>query len=477
METSLLNRVQATLLALATAALFVLAVFNILQERQFQQPDDGVWWREATGGLQAERVLPDMPGRARRHPGGRPADRSQRMPPPRAVTAVSRSRRSGTRTLPHRPLRPGLLHHHPRRHSPGYAGQGHSRAAGPQPGAGPARHRPHLSRSSASTSSSAAGAPRAPRTFTSSAWFRSRSTRSSTPAKLDALDWTVFWTNVVAEALQPALFLHFALSFPEERFKNVRRRWLLPLVYAPGAGLLGLWLLVHRPLREATGLLLAPARPDRHRLRRRRSTLLAALLFLRSYSRADYAAAAPAVEVAHPRHSARGACPSRSFTPSLFCFDLNPPRLLTNLAGLSLVFLPLTFSWAIVRYRLMDTDLIFKRGVAYTLATGLIARRLLRHHRAYRRGGPQRLPEAVREWGAGHRHSGHGRRLRSPQAPHSGLGRPRLRPPSLRLPQGAGRVRPRPQLRDRPPGAARFHRRAVAAHASCRPRRRLPGAG
>ena len=43
-----------------------------------------------------------------------------------------------------------------------------------------------------------------------------------------------------------------------------------------------------------------------------------------------------------------------------------------RLAGLSLVFLPLTFCWAIVRYRLMDTDLIFKRGVAYTVATGLI---------------------------------------------------------------------------------------------------------
>jgi PAS domain S-box-containing protein len=55
-----------------------------------------------------------------------------------------------------------------------------------------------------------------------------------------------------------------------------------------------------------------------------------------------------------------------------FLLDLHPPGLLTKLAGLSLVFLPLTFSWAIVRYRLMDTDLIFKRGVAYTLATSLI---------------------------------------------------------------------------------------------------------
>ena len=35
METSLFNRVQATLLALATAALFLLAVLNLREERQF----------------------------------------------------------------------------------------------------------------------------------------------------------------------------------------------------------------------------------------------------------------------------------------------------------------------------------------------------------------------------------------------------------------------------------------------------------
>jgi two-component system, NtrC family, sensor kinase len=39
---------------------------------------------------------------------------------------------------------------------------------------------------------------------------------------------------------------------------------------------------------------------------------------------------------------------------------------------LSLVFLPLTFGYAIFRYRLMDVDLIFKRGVTYTLASAAI---------------------------------------------------------------------------------------------------------
>ena len=55
-----------------------------------------------------------------------------------------------------------------------------------------------------------------------------------------------------------------------------------------------------------------------------------------------------------------------------FLLDIAVPPLFANLVRLSLVFLPLTFSWAIVRYRLMDVDLIFKRGVTYTLATAAL---------------------------------------------------------------------------------------------------------
>ncbi|HEX8992949.1 MAG TPA: ATP-binding protein, partial [Anaerolineales bacterium] len=49
------------------------------------------------------------------------------------------------------------------------------------------------------------------------------------------------------------------------------------------------------------------------------------------------------------------------------------PTTLMKVSVLSLVFLPLTFGYAIFRYRLMDVDLIFKRGMAYTLAMGAIA--------------------------------------------------------------------------------------------------------
>ena len=49
-----------------------------------------------------------------------------------------------------------------------------------------------------------------------------------------------------------------------------------------------------------------------------------------------------------------------------------------KLSVLSLGLLPLTFGYAIFRYRLMDVDLIFKRGMAYTLAAGGDCRRVFR---------------------------------------------------------------------------------------------------
>src|SRR5262249_12835624 len=50
--------------------------------------------------------------------------------------------------------------------------------------------------------------------------------------------------------------------------------------------------------------------------------------------------------------------------------DLPTPGM--KLSVLSLIFLPLTFGYAIVRYRLMDVDYIFKRGMVYTLATASV---------------------------------------------------------------------------------------------------------
>ncbi|MDR3751473.1 MAG: ATP-binding protein [Terracidiphilus sp.] len=392
MESSLFNRLQATLLAVATASLIVLAVLNLRQERLFQQPDDGVWWREVAGGLEAERVLPDMPGQ---RAGIQTHDLLTQISAGHADTPIVHLS-DLERTL----YRTG---------SYGQADYTITRDGIPLDT--PVKVIPVPLDRSLGQAQRVIGlvylaigiyvlfrrwtAPRATHFYlfclVSFALFTLKYT-----GELDALDWTVLWSNVLAECLQPALFLHFALSFPEERFKSVRRVWLLPLVYAPGACMLGLWLWTIGT-REPTGLLL-------HRLNQTATAydasfyVLAALLFLRSYSRANTPLLRQQLKWV-TRGTLLAVLPFTFFYAVPYLLDLHPPTLLTNIAGLSLVFLPLTFSWAIVRYRLMDTDLIFKRGVAYTLATGLllggyfgiIALIAALVHNA--------MPLAVREWG------------------------------------------------------------------------------
>src|ERR1700686_2900112 len=64
METNFSNRLQATLLAVATVGLVLLAIWNFRQETHFLEPDDGIWWSEAQGGsgLKAQKVLDASPG-------------------------------------------------------------------------------------------------------------------------------------------------------------------------------------------------------------------------------------------------------------------------------------------------------------------------------------------------------------------------------------------------------------------------------
>ena len=390
METSLFNRVQATLLALATAALFVLAVLNLQQERNSKQPDDGVWWREVPGGggLEADKVLPDMPGQ---RAGIQVHD---------LLTAVDDTPIARVSDL-ERILYPIGSY--------GQADYTITRAGIPLDQ--PVKVIPEPLDRSLSQAQRIIGlvylaigiyvlfrrwtAPRATHFYlfclVSFALFALKYT-----GELDPLDWTVFWANVVAESLQPALFLHFALSFPEERFKSIRRRWLLPLVYAPGAGLLGLWIWTIAT-RQATELL-------KHKLDQTGTAyvaayyMLAALLFLRSYSRANTPLLRQQLKWV-TRGTLLAVLPFTLFYAVPFLLDLHSPRLLTNLAGFSMVILPLTFSWAIVRYRLMDTDLIFKRGVAYTLAAGLLAGGYFGIIALITLVVHTRLPDTVREWG------------------------------------------------------------------------------
>ena len=56
--------------------------------------------------------------------------------------------------------------------------------------------------------------------------------------KLNQFDWTIYWGNVTAWLLQPALFLHFVLTFPGEARICPQASLVIPLIYLPALVLL-----------------------------------------------------------------------------------------------------------------------------------------------------------------------------------------------------------------------------------------------
>jgi two-component system NtrC family sensor kinase len=190
--------------------------------------------------------------------------------------------------------------------------------------------------------------------------------------KLNLFDWSIYWLDVAALLLQPVLFLHFCLSFPERVSVFRDRRYIVPLLYVPpvvlgavhvliGTGILVLrlplvqarWLLDRVELLYLAAYFLAGALVLQYAYRRVRVPLLKQQL--KWVTRGTWLAITPfALLYAVPYFL--------GFLPNAWM----------NLSVLSLIFLPLTFGYAILRYRLMDVDIIFRRGIAYTLATAAI---------------------------------------------------------------------------------------------------------
>jgi len=186
--------------------------------------------------------------------------------------------------------------------------------------------------------------------------------------KLNDFDWIIYWANVVAWLLQPALFLHFSLTFPERKAVLTGRRWLIPAVYLPGALILAMQIIAVRWLQPSERL--------RFNLDRLQMVYLAAYFVTATFVLwHSYRHAGSAILRQQMKWVTRGTilavAPFTMFYVIPYLMG-SVPTLGMRVSVLSLVFLPLTFGYAIFRYRLMDVDLIFKRGMAYTIAAGAI---------------------------------------------------------------------------------------------------------
>jgi len=348
-------RFVAVLLSLLTVAAVVFAGFNFEKERATAVPDDGVWWVERNGHLIADRV--DPKGRAA-EAGIKAGDE---------LVAVNSQPITSTPGLVRQLYRTGIY--------------------------GKAEY--STLRQSVPLESKVVLVP-ADRSLNNSLrlialiylgiglyvllrrWTAAGSTHFYIfcvvsfisysfhyTGKFNDFDWIIYWSNVVAWVLQPALFLHFVLTFPDKRQFVRERPWLLALAYLPGAVLLGRHIIALR-LAQASGLL----RWDMDR----QEITYGAILFLASAAVlwSSYQGAKTTILRQQLKWVTRGTI--LAVVPyTLFYvvpFLLGSPAM--NWSVLSLGLLPLTFGYAIFRYRLMDVDLIFKRGVVYTLAAAAV---------------------------------------------------------------------------------------------------------
>ena len=351
-------RVAVVLLAGFTLAAAILASLNFAKEGSFSLPTDLVSWVEAPGGLKAQRVLKDGPGERAGIKAGDLLTAANNAPTPRMSSLTRQWFATGVyRRVDYLLVRSGVPIH-------------------ASVILEPADRSEYQGLRLIALVYLSIGlyvlfrrwtAPRATHFYIFClASFVLYSFNYT--GKFNGFDWTIYWGRVLAGALQPALFLHFALAFPEERPAS-RRHWINSLIYLPGLSLIALQVMAILQW-QATGLL----RTRLDQLAYGYLALyyvLAALVFFRNYVRQQNPLRRQQLKWL-TRGTLLTVVPFTVLNVVPFLTGIPVPSVLAKLGGICLVFLPLTFSWAIVRYRLMDVDLIFKRGVTYTLATAAL---------------------------------------------------------------------------------------------------------
>jgi len=192
--------------------------------------------------------------------------------------------------------------------------------------------------------------------------------------KLNLADWTLFWMDHIAILLLPVVFLHFCISFPQRRARS-SSMWLASVAYLPalflaGAAVASQVLFVTTPhgglLWQVTAVI------DRWR------PLYFAALFLTSFGilvdsyRKTHSVTARRQMKWLVWGTGAGVLPFFVFYAIPFALG-SEPRLAMELAGyLPLALIPLSLAYAVVRHRLMDVELIFRRTLVYFLATAAI---------------------------------------------------------------------------------------------------------
>ena len=186
--------------------------------------------------------------------------------------------------------------------------------------------------------------------------------------KLNGFDKVVYFSNVAAGLLAPTVFLHFCLTFPEPRFWFRSKLWVT-MLYLPPALMFALWLAVTSGT-LAIGISLPELRWMLDRIWQPMLVLpylLGGLVLSLDYRKAEDPIVRQQLKWLR-NGTFCGILPFTVLYVAPYALGMIPNQYM-RLSVLSLALIPLTLAYAIARYRLMDVDILFRRGYAYTLAT------------------------------------------------------------------------------------------------------------
>ena len=193
--------------------------------------------------------------------------------------------------------------------------------------------------------------------------------------RLDRLDWIFYWGDAMSILMLPALFLHFTLVFPERARRwpsNRIGRLLVPAVYLPAAAL-GTARIVMLARSASNAPLFVDMVGTLDRLEH---------VYLAGCFVAGLVALTPAFGEAvsiTARRQLRWITWGTSIGIAPFvCGYALPwiagvePSTTMQLSALPLSLVPLAYASAIVRYRLMDVEVIIKRTLGYVAAVAAV---------------------------------------------------------------------------------------------------------
>jgi two-component system NtrC family sensor kinase len=364
MKENLRVSLGAVVLALATVAAVIYAWFNFVQRTQYEQVEDGVAWSDSDHGIQAWKVAPNSPAAGAGIQAGDQLLAMNGIPVQIAAHVAGRLYRAGlwtqvryklsrngeefeTRLVTAPPAKPVAIENYLRVVGLLYLFIGLFIFARRW------------------------NAPRAVHFYIFClVSFILYSFQYS--GKLDAFDIEVYWASVIARLLAPALLFHFALVFPERTEGSTRSLLKLSAVYAPPLAILLVHVFVARAVLGFVPTLRARVMLDQFELGFLSACFVAAgIVFYTSFRRAPSGVLRQQLKWLTGGTLA-GSVPFLLFYILPYAFDA-ATRPWMQFSALSLVLIPLCFGYAIIRYRLMDVDIIFKRGLAYTAATAGVA--------------------------------------------------------------------------------------------------------